>query len=192
MKYLSNFALLVGFSAVLLSLSSPLVFAQGDAVDADDFLKIQPKVGAAPKIEVGEPTGLSDLEKGLALATAELNDKKILAQKVILAKKMHAIRTTREQVDSAVRGVSMALPAHERKGFIDAMSIMLNYNAIERISIDAMIETYTLKELDSMVEYFNKPEAISASKKTLSWARIVQPEISRMIDKAIMRIKTGQ
>ena len=195
MKYLSNFTLLMGFSAVLLLSSltfAPLAFAQGNAVNADDFLKTQPKLGNAPKIEVGESKELSDLEKDLARARAELDDKDILAQKVALANKMHEIRTTREQVDSAVRGASLALPLYERKGFVDAMSLMLNYNAIERISIDAMIETYTLKELVSMVEYFSKPEAVSASKKTLSWARIVQPEISRMIDKAIMRIKTGQ
>lgn len=115
-----------------------------------------------------------------------------MAKKVALAKKMHQIRSTRDQVDAAVRSAASRLQQHERQTFIVAMQSRLNYNAIERISIDAMVETYTLKELDAMVEYFSKPEAVSASSKVQSWAKQVQPHIISMIDRALMSLKTGQ
>ncbi len=183
-------------SALLLMSVSP-VLAQGGAVDADDFLKGQKAKPSASKaidanISPEKSPAVIELEKGLAAAKAELEDKDILKQKIELAREMHKIRPTREQVDSAVIKASLSLPKYERKNFIDSMAMMLNYNAIERISVDAMIETYTLKELSSMVEYYSKPEARSASKKVMSWAMIVQPEIITMIDKALMRIKTGQ
>lgn len=131
-------------------------------------------------------------EGSLEEATAENADEVVVAQKIELAKKMHAIRPTQEQVDSAVNRAAMSLPESDRGKFTTAMRSMLNYNAIERISIDAMVEIYSLKELESMVEYFSKPEAISASKKVSDWAQKVQPEIIHMIDRAMMRIRTGQ
>ncbi len=189
MKYLSNFALLASVFAVMAFSSAAI--AEGDAVNADDFLNQQP-AKSSPAAVSQAPKELGEVEKGIAQAKAELEDKKILKQKIDLARKMHEIRPTRDQIDSAVARASMALPSYDRKGFVDSMSMMLNYNAIERISIDAMIETYTLLELTSMVEYYSKPEALSASKKVINWASIVQPEIISMIDKALMRIKTGQ
>lgn len=160
------------------------------AVNADDILSSQhaPQADAA-----GENAAtMTDVEKGLAEAKAENEDKATLAKKISMAKVMHDIRPTRVQVDSAVRRAAANLPTFERESFIVSMQSMLNYNAIERISIDAMVDTYTLHELESMVEYFSKPEAKSASAKVPSWARAVQPEIVRMIDRAMMRIKTGQ
>lgn len=115
-----------------------------------------------------------------------------LAHKVELAKKMHQIRPTSEQIDAAIKQVAGRLPEAQRKGFIDTMSESLNYNAVERISIDAMVEVFTLQELESMVEYYSKPEAITASDKMADWAKIVQPEIARLIDKALMKIRMGE
>ena len=114
-----------------------------------------------------------------------------MARRVALAKEMHKIRPTREQVDGAIRQASLSVPENERAAFIAAMTSVLNYRAIERISVDAMAEVFTVKELESMVEYYSKPEAKSASKKIKDWAKIVQPEINRIIDKAMMRVRTG-
>ncbi|PCI56117.1 MAG: hypothetical protein COB36_04860 [Alphaproteobacteria bacterium] len=177
-------------------LMSSHVSAQGEAVDADEFLKKQGQADTAPaaqsEVVAEQPKELTAVEKGIAEAKAELKDKDVLAKKISLAREMHKIRPTRTQIDSAIQRASLALPAHSRRAFVGAMKGMLNYNAIERISVDAMIETYTLKELDSMVKYYSKPEAKSASDKVMSWASIVQPEIVNMIDKAMMRIRTGQ
>ena len=193
LKKIMTFSLVVCGGALLMSSHA---FAQGEAVNADEFLKKHEQVdtGAAAQSEAvtEQPKELTVVEKGIAEAKAELKDKAVLAKKIALAREMHKIRPTRVQIDSAIQRASFTLPARDRQAFVDAMKGMLNYNAIERISIDAMIETYTLKELDAMVKYYSKPEAKSASDKVISWARIVQPEIVNMIDKAMMRIRTGQ
>lgn len=115
-----------------------------------------------------------------------------LARKLELAKKMHEIRPAARQIDDAIRSVSMRLPEAEREPFVTSMSSSLNYNAIERISIDAMVDVFTLPELEAMVEYYSKPEAISAGDKMVDWAKIVQPEIARLIDRSLMRTRFGQ
>ncbi len=167
-------------------------FAQNESENLDDFLKAQNQSNnEAPAETLANPSE-TEIEKSLAEAKAENKDQEILGKKLELAKKMHQIRPTRDQIDSAVRSASLALPENERQGFVTAMGTILNYNAIERISIDAMVETYTLNELESMVEYFSKPEAMSASRKIGVWAQEVQPEIGRMIDKAMIRLRTGR
>lgn len=178
------------FSALILLCFLSLSVSAQEAESLDDFLKNQKR--EAPEVQVPAAPALSEIEKSLVAAKAELEDRDILAKKLRLAKKMHQIRPTREQVDSAVNRAALSLPQNEQQGFLNAMRSILNYNAIERISIDAMVETYTLVELKSMVDYFSKPEAMSASRKINSWALQVQPEIARMIDKAMIRLKTGQ
>ncbi|MGH1375834.1 MAG: hypothetical protein ACRBCK_05735 [Alphaproteobacteria bacterium] len=168
-----------------------LVSAQeGEAVSAEDFIRSgKGDAKSAPKQE--EVKEKTPIEKSIDEAKAELEDKELAEKKIELARIMHKVRPTRDQVDGAIKRASLALPATERQAFVGAMQSMLNYNAIERISMDAMVQTYTFKELKSMVDYFSKPEAKSASDKTGHWARAVQPEIARMIDRAMMRVRTG-
>lgn len=115
-----------------------------------------------------------------------------LARKIELAKKMHEIRPAAKQIDDAIRSISMRLPEAEREPFIASMRTSLNYNAVERISMDAMVDVFTLPELEAMVEYYSKPEAISAGDKMSEWAKLVQPEITRLIDRSLMRTRFGQ
>lgn len=157
--------------------------AAGEAVSADKLLadrtpKEEPKAEAKP---AEEP----------APKPASKQDPSTQAKRLELAEKMHEIRPTRDQVDSAIRRASESVPPKDKEAFIAAMSTILNYKAIERISIDAMAEVYTVAELEAMIEYYSKPEAKSATAKIRDWAAIVQPEINRIIDKAMMRVRTG-
>ncbi len=182
-------------------LSGVPVFAQnGQAESADDFLAgKQTPATSAPQSQASAPQSTApksaqeiELENSLAEAKAELDDEVLAAKKLELAKQMHKIRPTREQIDAAVMRAASLLPQYDRRNFMNAMKTMLNYNAIERISIDSMVETYTVKELESMVAYYSLPEARTASMKVVFWGNKVQPEIARMIDRAMMRIRTGQ
>lgn len=176
---------------LLICFAPTLVFAQGEAESVKEFLnkQKQEEIAEAP---IPQAPKQSEIEKSLEEAKAELEDQATLKRKLELANKMHQVRPTRTQVDSAVDRAALNLPARDQKPFRQAMRSILNYNAIERISIDAMVSTYTLKELETMVEYYSKPEAISASRKIGFWATEVQPEIRRMIDRAMIRIRTGQ
>lgn len=158
------------FIAVLL-LSSP-AFAQ-DAEPA-----------AEPKAEtVGEM-----VEAAKPPPPADMGD---LQRRVELATKMHEFRPAREQVDNAVATIALKVAPDKRELFKIGMRNVLNYKAIEKVSIDAMAETFTEKELEAMVEYYSKPEARSVSDKYYLYQEKVSPEIVKMLDKAMMQVKTG-
>lgn len=113
------------------------------------------------------------------------------ARRVELATEMHKLRPTAEQVDAAVESVSRQLPPEQASNFKVNAGNLLNYRAIEKISINAMAETFTTEELESMVEYYSKPEAKSIAGKYETYQQKVGPEIVKMIDRAIMRMRTG-
>lgn len=114
-----------------------------------------------------------------------------LERRLKLAEKMHELRPVRDQVENAIEQYAQTQPPEERAAFMSAMRSVLNPKALERISIDAYAEVYTEEELKAMVEYYSKPEARSASDKYNDYAKIVYPEIVRMLDKAAMRVRTG-
>jgi hypothetical protein len=114
-----------------------------------------------------------------------------LERRLKLAEQMHKLRPVRDQVESAIEQYAQTQPPEDRAAFISAMRSVLNPKALERISIDAYAEVYTEEELKAMVEYYSKPEARSASDKYNDYAKIVYPEIVRMLDKAAMRVRTG-
>jgi|GEM_PF-5610078 len=113
-------------------------------------------------------------------------------RKVELATKMHMFRPSKTQVDIAIAQIASRYPLTQAESFKSAMRRILNYKAIEKISIDAMVETYSTAELEAMVEYYAKPEAQSAAEKYQSYAGKVQPELIKMIDKAMMRLKAAE
>lgn len=114
------------------------------------------------------------------------------ARKLELAEQMHEFRPVREQVESAINRFAQTQAPEQREAFKTAMRNVINVNALEKISVEAYADTFTLAELEAMVEYYAKPEARSASDKYADYSAIVYPEIVKMMDRALMRMKTGQ
>jgi hypothetical protein len=109
-----------------------------------------------------------------------------------LATELHNLRPTKPQVHEAIDRVSKMQPESEREAFVTAMRNILDYRAIEKISIDAMVSTYTQEELEAMVEYYNKPEAQSAMGKEQAYGQKVYPEIIKLLDQAMIKLRTGE
>lgn len=164
--------------------SFPLISAAQEAESADSFLAKQ---------QEGTSDAGTNGESGNTAPAQPLveTDAETIAKKVETAKKMHQLRPTKVQVDTALEKAAQGLPEADRAPFLTAMKGVINYNAIEKISVDAMVETFTLQELNAMYAYYSTPEAKSIGEKMPIWGQKVQPEIVRMIDSALMHIKTG-
>ena len=112
--------------------------------------------------------------------------------RVSLAQRMHEIRPASEQINNAITQMARNLPPRERPIFRTAMSGAIDYEALERFSVEAMAMTYTVLELQSMVEYHEKPEAQTAVAKVDVYIERMEPKITQMLDAAMMRIRTGE
>ena len=124
-------------------------------------------------------------------ALAQEPDPATLENRLALARQMQEFRPVKEQVDTAIEMYIAQIPEAQRETYKAAIRDALNYQALEKLSVDAMAETYTEAELRALVEHYSKPEARSASDKYETYAGKVYPEITRMLDKAMMRLKMG-
>jgi hypothetical protein len=109
-----------------------------------------------------------------------------------LAKTMHQLLPIRVQLDAAIESVVNTLPENDRDGFRQAVRRMIDVPKLEETSIHAMASTFTVPELEAMVGYYSKPEARSIAGKMNTFAAQVQPEITRMLDKAMLDFRTGE
>ena len=123
--------------------------------------------------------------------TADDDKSTAFQERLTLARQINDVRPAANQIDTAIDAIAMNVPLAGRDAFKSNMRNLLNYRTIEKISINAMAETYTAAELKAMVDYYSMPEAISAQKKLEEYQRKVEPEIIRMIDAAVMQMRTG-
>ena len=125
---------------------------------------------------------------GLAQDKAADND---LAKRIELAKEMHKIRSARMQVQEAVDQVGRNLPPLDRDRFMKMVEKAFDYDALEKLSIDTMVELFTVQELEKMVDYFGSAEAKSIEKKLPVYQQKIQPYIIKSLDSAMIADRTG-
>lgn len=114
-----------------------------------------------------------------------------LERRLELANTVQNLRPVDEQVDMAIEQFLTTLPQSERENARKALKDILNIAALRKVSVDAYADVFTERELEVMAEYYAKPESAKISKKMNAYAARVYPEIIRMLDKAMMRVKTG-
>ena len=114
-------------------------------------------------------------------------------QRLVLAERMLEFRPAHKQLRSALdKYISNYLVKYsetEQQIFRTSILKSLNDKALEKITIDAYAEIFTLKELEAMTEFYAKPEARSASDKHGQMNARITPEIIRMLDQALMKMK---
>ncbi|MGB4107017.1 MAG: hypothetical protein WBK55_04400 [Alphaproteobacteria bacterium] len=146
---------------------------------------------SGPAFAAAENSG--EKSAGTLAAEAPKQDPADLDKRIALSKKWHDLMpvTVREQINMAIDEAANQQAANEREVFRANMRNILNYQAIEKISVDAMADIYTAAELQALIDYYSKPEAKSAATKYQFYAARIYPEITRMLDQAMMRARTG-
>ncbi len=114
-----------------------------------------------------------------------------MAARVELAQEMHDIWPTRDRVQKAIKIATQSVPPEEQAAFEEVLSFTMDYAAIEAKSIEAMARTFSLEELQAMVAYYGSDIGRSAEGKRDDYIKVLTPEISGYVDKAIMTYRYG-
>ena len=137
-----------------------------------------PAAAAAPAIAAGDvmadPTKAPDWPKRLELA-----------------KKMSIVQPASQQVEQAADQLSQTISPPDRPAFKAKIIAAIDDKKLEQASVDAMARTFTVPELERMLEYFSAPESRSIAEKMQIYQQLVTPEIYRMMDAAEMAARTG-
>ncbi len=123
---------------------------------------------------------------------AEVVTQNDLERRLELSKELHVIKPIKPRIDNSINTIAKQLKAGDQRTFAATVKRIINYKTIETTSINAMAEVYTTEELAAMVEYYSKPEAVSAAEKQAAYQDKVGPEITKMLDRALMEMRTGR
>jgi hypothetical protein len=135
-------------------------------------------------------TGLAILCAAPSFAS-DAEDGAVFARKLELARQVQERYPVRPQLDSAIEYYIRRFPAQQREAYRAALHRVLNYRALEKISLDAYIEVYNAEELQAILEAKEDENPAVFIEKRDEYAALVTPEIVRMLDRALMRARTG-
>jgi hypothetical protein len=113
------------------------------------------------------------------------------ARRIELAQAMNNIRPAKIQVQEAVNQIAQNLPPLDRDRFMRMVDKAFDYGKLEKLSVETMADLFTAAELQKMVDYFSSPEGEAISRKLPQYQAKLQPEIIKMLDKAMMEQRTG-
>jgi hypothetical protein len=127
---------------------------------------------------------------GSASSFAQNSDDDFEAR-LALAQEMHQIRPLDDNIDLVIEQIAINFPEDRRDQFVARMMGQFDRGVLNRISTNAMAETFTTKELAAMVDYFGSPEGRAITDKMPVYQALIQPEILKLVDKAMMELRTG-
>lgn len=114
-----------------------------------------------------------------------------MEKRLELAEKMHEIRPARGQVEAAVEQLANGLPEDRQQMFRTRIMQVFDIQALEQSSVEAMAEVFTTAELEKMIDYFGSEEGRRISEKMVIYQELVRPDLVRLLDEALITIRTG-
>lgn len=111
--------------------------------------------------------------------------------RMALSARMHEIWPVSVRVEDAIVVVAENVPAAERDAFITRMRKTIDQKTLEDESIKAMAQVFTTAELQAMVTFYGSPEGRAVSEKTEDYMAILQPVMVKMLDSALLDMRTG-
>lgn len=115
-----------------------------------------------------------------------------MAQRIALAEKMHDIWPVRTKVEDALEIAAQSFSEDKRDSFKAGMRKVIKYDQLEEESIAAMAKIFTVAELQKMVDFYGSPEGKSVSAKTDDYMKALEPVMTKMLDQALIEVRTGQ
>ncbi len=112
-------------------------------------------------------------------------------QRLELSAKMHEIWPVRLRVEEAIDLAAQSFEMADQPAFKSQMRRAVKFEQLEEESIEIMARLYTAEELEAMIGFYGSPEGRSVSAKSGDYSAALQPVITRMLDKALIEMRTG-
>lgn len=109
-----------------------------------------------------------------------------------LAGKMHEIWPIRSRIEAALNAIAQNLPEERQTEVKAAMRKAIKFEQLEEESIKAMAEVFSTDELKAMIEFYGSDAGKAISAKTQDYEGLLRPILTRMIDAAMLDVRTGQ
>lgn len=168
-------------SKVMISLAcAGIMLATSGALYAQNEIKDDTKLGTPVAVSNGVATNP-------ATVVSQASDD--LQNRLALARELHDIKHVKDHIRETITAASVNLPVVEREDFKKYMELKIDFDDLEKKSIQYTAEIYTAAELQAMIDYFGSTEGRSAEVKGEEYAKKFGAEVRKTIDQAIMAAK---
>ena len=113
------------------------------------------------------------------------------AQRLEMAKKLNMVNPVSRQIESSIKRVGESWGLSEKEKFQREMMAKIDMASVEKVSMEALADTFTVAELQVMIDYYSNPATAKIIEKMPVYQGLVQPGIAREIDRALMALRTG-
>jgi hypothetical protein len=91
----------------------------------------------------------------------------------------------KEMLQSLATRVTPNLPEKDRKAFLEVMESADLEKAADRITLEGLVKSFTVGELNAMTAFYGSPDGKSAAKKFGPYMMAVMPQIQQEVKKAM-------
>lgn len=109
-----------------------------------------------------------------------------------LSIKMHDVWPIRPRIESALDAIGQNFPEDKQAEVKASLRKSIQFNQLEEESTKAMAEIFTAEELQAMIDFYGSEVGKSISAKTSDYELALRPIMVKMIDKAMLDLRTGQ
>jgi len=96
-----------------------------------------------------------------------------------------------KMIDDMLAGVTKSIPTEQQAGFDAFIRKTLRPDFIEQVSIQAMVKTFTVQEIDAMTSFYASPEGRSVQAKMGTYMAEIMPLIQQEIVRAVQEMNAG-
>ena len=146
---------------------------------------------AAPDALAQDSAEAAPQEVQSAAPAAGLTVTEAYKEKIRLATKLHDYRPAQEVLDQIIDVLIARYPEDRRPKIKERLTEMIDIYRIREITIRTMADIYTKEELELMIQFYGAPEYKSIAEKTQVYIQLVQPEIVKQIDAALLKMRVG-
>ena len=128
----------------------------------------------------------------LLLALPAYAQEEVVSQRQLeLAGKMHEIWPIRTRVEAAIDAVAQNFPPEKQAEMKAKMRKNIQFDQLEEESTKAMASIFTEEELQAMIDFYGSDTGRAISAKTSDYELALRPVIIKMMDKAMLDLRTG-
>lgn len=96
-----------------------------------------------------------------------------------------------KMLDDMYDAVATNIPPDQREEFKKKMSRVVRLDALERITLDALVQTFTVDELDALAEFYGSKHGASAMKKFGAYMSAIMPPLLQEMQRALRELQAS-
>jgi len=97
-----------------------------------------------------------------------------------------------EMIEDTIQRLAVQLPENRREEFRHALAEVLNSQRLEKITMEAVVKHFTVREIRALEAFYSSPEGRSINKKFGAYLADVTPKIQEELRRALEEFPSGK